>query len=169
MNFLVVLTMILFSFPNSQILAKSKKGGNGVGPLLETEWGQGGLYQTFTPRITKSWDPEVWIGQAYLGCTTATAQVLKYYGYQNMKYLKRFQEYSSCYPLGNHQRSGLKGEDVDKNGVLCIKGVDKGFDFGSLVSKLPDVAIDENSDGKIDKGIFKKFPSKKRKGYQKNG
>ena len=45
--------------------------------------------------------------------------------------------------------------------------MDKGFDFGSLVSKLPDVAIDENSDGKIDKGIFKKFPSKKRKGYQK--
>ena len=37
------------------------------------EQGQGGLYQTFTPKITKSWDPEVWLGQAYLGCTTVAA------------------------------------------------------------------------------------------------
>ncbi|MDC0254416.1 C10 family peptidase [Bacteriovoracales bacterium] len=168
MKILVILTIILISFPDSQLSAKSKKNDNGVGPLLETEWGQGGLYQTFTPKITKSWDSEVWLGQAYLGCTTvATAQVLKYYGYQNIKYLERYQEYSNCYPLGNHLRSGLKGEDVDKNGVLCIKGVAKGFDFDSLVSKLPDVSIDKNGDGKMDKGIFKKFPSKKRKGYQK--
>ena len=100
--------------PHSQISARPKKTTNGVGPLLETEWGQGGLYQTFTPRITKSWDPEVWLGQAYLGCTTvATAQVLNYYGYQNIKYLERYQEYSNCYTLGNHQLSGLKGKDVE--------------------------------------------------------
>ena len=168
MKFLVVLSVILMSFPYFQLSANPKENVNGVGPLLETEWGQGGLYQTFTPSITKSWDSEVWLGQAYLGCTTvATAQVLKYYGYQNIKYLERFQEYSNCYSLGNHERSGLKGEDVDKNGVLCIKGVDKGFDFSSLVSKLPDVSIDKNGDGKMDKGIFKKFPSNKRKGYQK--
>ena len=59
---MLALTVILISFPHSQISANPKENVNGVGPLLETEWGQGGLYQTFTPRITKSWDSEVWLG-----------------------------------------------------------------------------------------------------------
>ena len=61
--------------PYYKITANSKKNINEVGPLLETKWGKSGLYQTFTPRITKSCNSDVWLGQAYLGCTAvATAQ-----------------------------------------------------------------------------------------------
>ena len=59
MIFFKALMVILISFLHSQISANPKEKANGVGPLLETEWGQGGLYQAFTPKITKSWDPEV--------------------------------------------------------------------------------------------------------------
>ena len=51
MNFYLGVLLILMFLPHSQISARSKETANGVGPLLETEWGQGGLYQTFTPRI----------------------------------------------------------------------------------------------------------------------
>ena len=47
-----------------------------VGPLLSTEWGQGGVWQSQTPMKEGA--------QTYPGCTSvATAQILYYYQHQN--------------------------------------------------------------------------------------
>ena len=73
-----------------------------IGPLIETQWGQDGVWQQSTP--LKNDNP------TYPGCTTvATAQVLYYYQYQN------YANTDTCYRL-DHE---LDSPDIDGN-TLCL-------------------------------------------------
>jgi hypothetical protein len=74
-----------------------------VGPLLKTEWGQGGVWQEKTPLKD---------GEAtYPGCTTvATAQILYYFQHQN------FVQNDICYGLDYD----LSGTDIFNEDTLCI-------------------------------------------------
>ena len=141
----------------SFVLTASMASGN-ISPLIKTQWGQGGLYQTMTPKITLSWDKDVWLGQAYLGCgAIASAQVLNYYKYQNLKRLKKYQKKSNCYQLENFFQSGLVSKNIDKGGSHCTTGVGGGFNFSGMAKSLPSFNIDANDDGKMDKNIYESF------------
>ena len=71
-----------------------------VPPLIQTTWGQSGLYQTETP--TKDGQP------TYPGCTTiASAQILFYYQYQNRA------NNAVSYTL---EHSPLRGNGIDVHG-----------------------------------------------------
>ena len=73
-----------------------------IGPLLETQWGQSGVWQQSTP--LKDENP------TYPGCTTvATAQILYYYQYQN------YANTDTCYRL-DHE---LESPDIEGK-TLCI-------------------------------------------------
>ena len=88
-----------------------------VGPLLKTEWGQGGVWQEKTPLK----DGE----STYPGCTTvATAQILYYFQHQN------FVSNDICYGLDYD----LSGTDIWNNDTLCIDFVsdDISYDWDSL-------------------------------------
>ena len=76
---------------------------SGVAPLLQTEWGQAGVWQQSTP--TLEGEP------TYPGCTTiASAQVLFYYQYQN------YADSDVCYDLEHEVLS----EDVEGGVTLCV-------------------------------------------------
>jgi len=82
---------------------KFRMPGSGVAPLLDTEWGQSGVWQQSTPLI----DGE----PTYPGCTTiAGAQILYYYQYQNHA------SYDICYDLD----TVVSGEDVSDGTTLCV-------------------------------------------------
>ena len=73
-----------------------------IGPLIETQWGQAGVWQQSTP--LKDENP------TYPGCTTvATAQILFYYKYQN------YANTDTCYRL-DHE---LDSPDIEGN-TLCV-------------------------------------------------
>jgi hypothetical protein len=43
------------------LVISSNSTSQNIKPIIETKWGQGGLHQVYTPRITNSWDPDVWL------------------------------------------------------------------------------------------------------------
>jgi hypothetical protein len=137
-----------------------------IKPMIETTWGQGNLYQVKTPRITKSWDPQVWLGQSYLGCVTlAASQVINYFEYQDLNRLT-YPSYSCYYP-NRFEQAGLMSSDIDPNtGELCIDIPLTGYDFQSLSKSLPMVSIDKNNDGLIDNGIYQGFTEESVQSYQ---
>ena len=150
----------------SLVLTASIASGN-IAPLIKTQWGQGELYQTMTPKITLSWNKDVWLGQSYLGCTTiASAQVLNYYKYQNLQRLNTFQKKSNCYPLDNFIQSGLVSKNIDEWGSHCITGVGEGFDFSGMAKSLPPFNIDANGDGKMDDNIYENFGDSEAEKYK---
>lgn len=73
-----------------------------IGPLIETQWGQGGVWQQSTP--TKEGE------ETYPGCTTvATAQILYYYQHQN------YANNDTCYRLDH----ALESADIEGY-TLCV-------------------------------------------------
>jgi hypothetical protein len=151
----------------SFVLTASIASGN-IAPLIKTQWGQGQLYQTMTPKITRSWDKDVWLGQSYLGCSAiASAQILNYYKYQNIKRLKRFQKKSNCYQLENFLQSGLVSKNIDEWGLHCTAGVGEGFDFSGMAKSLPSINIDADGDGKMDESIYERFSDSEAERYKK--
>ena len=91
----------------------------GVGPLLNTTWGQSGAYQNATPTMAGS--------HTYPGCTTiSSAQILYYYQYGTQG------EGEAAYALDN---KGLVHETIT-NDSLFLDFADHTYDFGAMATSM---------------------------------
>jgi|GEM_PF-3623337 len=105
-----------------QVYAASKM----VGPLLDTEWGQAGVWQQQTP--LKDGEP------TYPGCTTvAVAQILYYYQHQN------YALNDVCYSLEHD----VSGADIEGEDTLCVNFFSDSILYSWENMALDDAASDE--------------------------